>query len=439
MLDRVTRTNAPQTAAPYVPLDTAGNAGWLVESLARFADHPVEAIIPVAHGAAIAGIGTGIRKGVLAFVPPDYEWPIPDDLLKAYCAQRDPFALTGSPAFPQGLNIGSQLHYLEAMAPEAFAGATLLPYAQYWAWLLSGVAVSEVTSLGCHSDLWNPAGGTFSPMALRRGWAAQFAPMARAGEVIGTLLPELAEATGLSNRVRIHAGLHDSNAALNAARGFAEVARQEATVLSTGTWFVAMRSMGATGAAPVDFAALPEQRDCLVNVDAFGQPVPSARWMGGREIELLGERIDCPGTAGLAEVLASGAMVLPSLVPDCGPFPERRHQWVSEPTAPLARTAAVALYAALMADSALDLIGARNTLLIEGRFAVSELFTRALASLRGTAKVYTAEGDADVSFGALRLIDPALAPPVKLRRVQPLEASLDEYRTTWTELGESIS
>ena len=38
-----------------------------------------------------------------------------------------------------------------------------------------------------------------------------------------------------------------------------------------GTWFIAMRL--AQGA--VDTAALPEARDCLVNVDVHGQPVPS--------------------------------------------------------------------------------------------------------------------------------------------------------------------
>lgn len=423
MLDRAVRANERLAAAPYAPLDVAGTASWITQTLPRFAAHPVEAIIPVAHGAAVVGI----RGGVLAFMPPDYEWPIPEEALAAYRAGRDPFAVTGSPAFPGGLNMGSQLHYLEAQAPDQFREATLLPYAQYWAWLLSGVAVSEVTSLGCHSDLWSPAAADFSPMAKRRGWAGQFAPLAKAGDVVGTLLPELAALTGLSPEARIHAGLHDSNAALNAARGFAEIDGHEATVLSTGTWFVAMRRPQE----PVDLAALPEARDCLVNVDVHGQPVPSSRWMGGRELELLGARIDVPGTAGLGEVLVSGAMILPSLVAGCGPFPQAAHRWVNEPTNQPQRTAAAALYAALMADTQLDLIGAKGTLLIEGRFAASQLFTRALTSLRPDAAVYIAEGDADASFGALRLIDPALRPAATLRRALPLAESLDQYRAAW--------
>lgn len=403
-------------------LDTAATADWLIGALRQFSDHPVEAIIPVAHGAAVAGI----RRGVLAFTPPDYEWQVPD--LTTYRAGRDRFALTGSPALPQGLNMGAQLHALEALG--GFDGVTLLPYAQYWAWLLSGVAVSEVTSLGCHSDLWMPAEADFSPMAVRRGWASRLAPLARAGDAIGTLLPGIAEVTGLSPEVRIHAGLHDSNAALLAARGFAELAGKEATVLSTGTWFIAMRSSGA----PFDPAALLEARDCLVNVDVAGRAVPSARWMGGREVELLGARIDRPGLDGLAEALAGGAMVLPAHVGGSGPFPKAKGGWIAEPADDAARSAAIALYAALMADASLDLIGARETLLVEGRFAASEIFTRALASLRPGCTVYAAPGEADVSLGALRAIWPDVRPAGILARVQSLDQDLTGYRQHWQAL-----
>lgn len=430
-LARETRPNASHAAEPYAPLDTIDTADWLVATLATFAAHPVEAVIPVAHGAAVAGI----REGRLGFVPPDYEWPLPAAVLADYRTQRDPFAVTGSPALPAGLNIGSQLHAIEARAPELFAEATLLPYAQYWAWLLSGVAVSEVTSLGCHSDLWAPAAADFSPMARRRGWAAQFAPLARAGDVIGTLRPDLAARTGLSPQVRVHAGLHDSNAALLAARGFAEIAGNEASVLSTGTWFIAMRSP----AEPVNLAALPEGRDCLVNVDAFGQPVPSARFMGGRELELLGARIDHPGTDGLADVLLSGAMVLPNQVADCGPFPGPVGRWVDKPADPVEQAAAAALYAALMTDAALDLIGAKDRLLIEGRFARSELFTRALASLRPETQVFAVSAEADVSFGALRLVLPDLAPQGELVPVRPLDHDLDAYRDGWYDALEAFA
>ncbi|MCW1403452.1 carbohydrate kinase [Novosphingobium sp. MW5] len=429
-LTRVTRPNELRDVDPYAPLDTEANAAWLIETLGGFAVHPVEAIIPVSHGAALAGV----RDGQLAFPCIDYEWELPAADLAAYRAERDSFTITGSPALPAGLNLGAQLHYLDSSG--ALDGVTLMPYAQYWAWLLSGHAASEVTSLGCHSDLWNPAAGDFSPMAKARGWADKFAPVVRAGDTVGTLLPEVAERTGLPKTTRVLAGLHDSNAALLAARGFAEIADNEATVLSTGTWFIAMR----LAAEEVDTAGLPEARDCLVNVDAYGRPVPSARFMGGREIETLIEidtrRVDIKPDqpallAAVPKVVSDGAMVLPTLAPGCGPFPDSEFRWVNRPECWFERRAAACLYAALVANESLELIGSKDRLLIEGRFAEADVFVRALASLRPNTRVFTANAHNDVSFGALRLIEPALRPQGELVYVAPLETDLTEYRARW--------
>ncbi|WP_298192304.1 carbohydrate kinase [Novosphingobium sp.] len=404
-------------------LDVDGIADWLVEALGAWSAHPVEAIIPVGHGAGVAAL----RDGALAFAPLDYEAAIPAEVMARYRAVRDPFAVTGSPALPHGLNLGAQVWWLAEQG--LFEGTTLLPWAQYWAWFLSGVAVSEVSSLGCHTDLWDPAAGAFSPLAQRMGWAERFAPLAHAGEVVGTLKPELAAATGLSQQVRVLAGVHDSNAALHGARGFANVADHEATVLSTGTWFVAMRRAQAN--APV----LPEGCDCLVNVDVDGCMVPSARFMGGREIEIAagGQPVDDPAEQvalmdAVPAMLASGAMLLPTLAPGCGPFPDHATRWIGEPQD---KRAAACLYAALVADVALDLIGARDTLLVEGRFAEAEVFVRALAALRPDCRVMVAEGPADAAFGALRLVDPALAPAARLRQVEPLAGDIDAYRARW--------
>ncbi|WP_226016779.1 FGGY-family carbohydrate kinase [Novosphingobium sp. FKTRR1] len=437
LLDRHVRPNAPIEVDGLRRLDAGGTGQWLLETLAHFADHPVETIIPVGHGAAVAVL----HGGALAFAPLDYEQAIPVETMAAYRTTRDTFAVTGSPALPDGLNIGSQLHLLEQRYPEVMARATLLPWAQYWAYFLTGVAASEVTSLGCHSDLWNPLAADFAPMARTRGWAQRFAPLAKAGDAVGVLLPWIASQTGLSRNVRVLAGLHDSNAALLAARGFAEIADNEATVLSTGTWFVAMR-LARSG---VNMAALPEARDCLVNVDAYGQPVPSARFMGGREIETLIEidtrrvdiRPDQPALlAAVPEVLALQKMVLPTLMRGFGPFPHGTFGWINRPEDWFERRAAACLYAAMVADTALDLIGSCERLLVEGRFSEADVFVRALAALRPQTQVYVGNAHNDVSFGALRLVDPALRPLGALVRVEPLDGPIDAYRRRWhAEIG----
>ena len=436
LIERRTRPNARVNAEGYRALDVLGIEEWMAGVLYEFARiAAVERIIPIAHGSAAAIV----RDGALACAPMDYEEPVPAAERRRYDLERDGFAMTGSPSLPDGLNLGVQLHILEQLRPDLRnGGTTILPWPQYWAWVLTGAAASEVTSLGCHSDLWRPIEGTPSALSLARGWAGRFAPLRHADEVLGTLSPAWAARTGLSPGVRIHCGLHDSNAALLAARACPEIAGHESTVLSTGTWFVAMRTLVA--GAPIDIAALPEGRDCFVNVDAFGQPIPSARFMGGREIEMLGgietRRADiAPGPPELLgavpAVLRSGAGILPTMTPGFGPFPHSRGRWTGIPRGPFERQAAICLYAALVADVSLNLIGAKERILIEGRFAEAQVFVRALASLRSGSKIYVSSADNDASCGALRLINPDLAPPSALLEVMPLDEDLACYRDRW--------
>ena len=436
LVARESRHNARVDGGPYAALDVHGVETWMGEVLARFADQGrVSAIVPVGHGAAAAVI----RDGALACPPIDYEAPIPAEVRRAYDAERDAFDQTGSPALPAGLNLGVQLAYLETLQPGLLAdGATILPWPQYWAWRLSGVAACELTSLGCHTDLWRPGLRQPSELARRRGWADRLPPLTAAGQALGPLSAEWASRTGLPTTVQVYCGLHDSNAALLAARGFAEIAGAEATVLSTGTWFVAMRTPAPDQA--IDLAALSEARDCLVNVDAFGRLIPSARFMGGREIEILTgvdtRRIDIKPDqpallAVVPKVLATGARVLPTFATGVGPFPHHPGRWIAMPTDDAERRAAVSLYAALVADISLNLLGARGRILVEGRFAEAQVFVRALASLRPHDRIYVSNAENDVSYGALRLLEPDLVREGALTRVEPLEVSLQDYRESW--------
>ncbi len=432
---RASRANLRIEAEGYTALDADGVEAWIAETLADFATRgTIEAIVPVSHGAAAALI----RDGKLAAPPIDYESAVPAAVRADYDRQRDAFAETGSPALPDGLNLGAQLYYLQTLRPDLFEGDTvILPWAQYWAWKLSGVARSEVTSWGCHTDLWRPTANLPSAMAQRLGWAERFAPLAEAGEAIGTLTPEWAARTGLPGEVKIYCGLHDSNAALLAARGFEAIDAGDSTVLSTGTWFVAMRRPAGTASA---LPRLSEARDCLVNIDVAGAPIPSARFMGGREIQVLSGidtlsidiKPDQPLLlAALPQVLADGARVLPTFAPGFGPYPDGEGRWVNKPTDSYAVRAAVCLYVALVADTALDLIGARRAVLVEGRFAEAEVIVRALASLRPNDAIYVSNAHTDVSYGALRLIDPSLKPASALIRVAPLDEDIAAYVAEW--------
>lgn len=441
LINRDTRPNALRLDGEIRVLDVEGIAPWVIETLAGFGTQAdISHIIPVAHGAAIAAV----RDGELVRLPLDYEGGVPSLVRAAYLAERDAFGTTGSPPLSEGLNAGIQLFWMERESPGIFDGATLMPLAQFWAWFLSGVARSEVTSLGCHTDLWTPRQGDFSPMARRLGWADKFARFAFAGDEIGHLRAGLAERTGLSTRVKVHCGLHDSNAALIAARAFPAIGGQEATVLSTGTWFVAMRSPKVK----FDLASLPAERDCLVNIDAWSQPVPSARFMGGREIAtLIGPdarqvdiKPDQPSLlAEIPELVRRETILQPTFAPGSGPFPNGRGRGIGTPNGVTAMRAAACLYTALVADVSLNLIGARNAILVEGRFGEAEVIVRALAALRPGDRIYTSHASNDVSFGALRLINPELQPVGRLHLVEPLDVDLSAYKLDWLRMAEKAA
>lgn len=198
------------------------------------------------------------------------------------------------------------------VSPDAFATARLfLTWPQYWAWRLSGVASVEATALGAHTDLWDPFRRRYSSLVVKQGWDRLMPPLRRAADRLGPLTDEVARRTGLPAGLPVHCGIHDSNASL-----YPHLLARKApfAVVSTGTWVIVM----AVGGEPTP---LDPERDTLANVNAFGDPVPSARFMGGREFAmLLGDAPAPANEADIARVLADTLMLTPSTEQGNGPF-----------------------------------------------------------------------------------------------------------------------
>ena len=370
-------------------LDLHGIAGWLKSALAEAARGArITAIVPVGHGA--AGV---LMEGETPLCALDYEAEPPHEITAAYDPLRDRFEATLSPRLAGGLNLGLQLFWLEQLHADLWPrSAHFLLWPQYWAWFLSGERASEVTSLGCHSDLWRPLEHRFSDLAVARGWAERLAPLHGADEVLGPVRPALAAELGLPRDCRVHCGLHDSNAALHAARGFAELADRPFAVVSTGTWFVCL---AAGGRGPVFYD--PSQ-DMLANVDVAGRATPTARFMGGRDYE-----------AWMGGALGAGSD--PSLLGEAAALAD----WRSAP-GPLRATRA-ALELARRVDRALGLIAAEGPILIDGRFAADPAFAAALARLRPIQPVFRSAIVDGVAQGARRLASPASSAALQLERV----------------------
>lgn len=335
--------NRVRPGPPYPHFDVDGLWTFILGALRDLAPRGIATIVPVTHGACAALVD---GDGTLVLPVLDYEYDGPEGARTDYAPP--PFAETGSPPLPGGLNLGAQLHWLERRYPTGFARARhLLFWPQYWGMRLTGEMSSEVTSLGCHTDLWAPHARAPSSLARARGWDALLPPVRSAGKTLGTITDEVAKRTGLDRQTSVLTGIHDSNAS------FLPYLNRDGPcgVLSTGTWVVGM-SLGAR------VPTLDPDRDQLLNVDAFARPVASMRFMGGRDRDAMLNR----------GVTASDADA----------------------------------HVATKAAHGMQAIGARGPIHVEGPFARSDAFLKTLSTESGN-EVRPALGASGTTGGAALL------------------------------------
>ena len=414
----------PDAAFPYPKLDVEMIWTFLLGALSELsAQTNIEAISISTHGAA------GVMVDEFGPSPPpmDYEFPDFGELFAEYDALRPPFEETLSPHASRGLNLGRCVYYYERRHPELFAKArAFLMYPQFWLWRLTGVLASEVTSLGCHGDLWRPRERALSSLVERRGWTRLFPEVRNAWDAF-PIKPEVAAIAGVSPTARVLCGAHDSNLSLVP---HLVTRNGPFSVISTGTWVILM-AVGGT-------AALDPAWDMLANVDVYGRPTPCARFMGGREFAVLAgpspSAIEAPD---VAAIVASGALALPSFSDQGGPFTARAGRVEGgQPQTLRAKTALATLYVALMTKLMLEKLQAPGDWIVEGGFAKTPAFASVLAALAPERRVLVAATTAGSAEGAARLAHwGRRQAPVETRQADPwLIPGLADYESQWRAL-----
>ena len=414
--------NRMMPGPPYPHEDVEGAWDFFLDALREARrTQQIGAIVPTAHGAAGALIGeTDLAAPVM-----DYEFTGVETIEPNYAPLRPPFSESLSPKVPAGLNLGRQLAYQKWRCPELFAKAThFVAYPQYWAWRLTGVAASEVTSLGSHTDLWAPRQGHVSSLVKALGVESLIPPLRRAFDPLGPIKPEIAAATGLAPDTQVFCGIHDSNASL-----LPYLVSREApfTVLSTGTWVILM-CVGL----PLD--QLDPRDDTLANVDALGRPTACGRFMGGREYAVIAGGSGNPDPAAIERVVASGAIALPCFSGQGGPYATTKGV-IHGDVAGHDRSALATLYCALVSDLLLTRMGTTGgDLVVEGTFAGNLAFCEILGALRPKQRVFAAKDAAGTARGAAMLAHWPPACPVVAPTPVPAAAivGLDAYRDAWT-------
>ncbi len=191
---------------------------------------------------------------------------------------------TASPVLGS-LNSGLQLYRLKYEQPDIFAQIKYsfhLP--QYLGWLLTGKACSDITSIGCHTGLWNFSQNYYHEWVYREGIINKLPPVRPSGTVFPVMpglnrkIPSTLPAHCLSG-----IGLHDSSAAMIP---YLESFAEPFVLISTGTWSISMNPFNSD---PLTIAEL--QNDCLCYLTFKGQPVKASRLFAGYEHEKQVERL----------------------------------------------------------------------------------------------------------------------------------------------------
>lgn len=402
-------------------LDVTAIEQWLLEAL-REAPHKdrIRCIVPVAHGAAVVLLD----RSHTIVAAPDYEDSCFELVGDAYRERRDAYASTYSPELPLGLNLGRQLFYLQHAHPDTFGRvAHALLYPQFWAWRLSGVMASEVTSLGCHSDLWLPDAMDFSKLAVAQGWRDLFPPRKFANDHLGSITSEIAAATGLDPKCQVACGIHDSNASYLKFL-IARERTEPFTVVSSGTWTVVMANRA-------NLSGLREDRDMLANVDAFGSPVATARFMGGREYEAIAGAEARPNLPATINVVAKRAMALPAFASG-GPFAGCQGRLVAAEGLSGSELASVAtLYVTLMTELLIESLGASGDVLVDGPLATNPFFGSLLSQCL-SRPVHLSFGDSGNTRAACFLAGFTDSPAAPTKTAPPIAIKeFSAYRERW--------
>jgi sugar (pentulose or hexulose) kinase len=420
----LTQPASVNSNTPYPSLDHDSIGAFLFASLRQLAaEHRIDAITVTTHGATAALID---RAGQLVLPVVDYEYDGIDQQRAGYNQIRPAFSETGSPSLPGGLNIGAQLYWLQQHFADQFARAqTMLTWPQYWVFRLTGQRHNDLTSLGCHTDLYQPRVGCYSSLVDSLQLRHLLPVADRSGKLSGTLLPSVAKQLNLPVSTPVYTGIHDSNASLVP---HLISRRPPFTVVSTGTWFIAM-AVGGRETVP------DEQRDTLLNVSAQGQAIPSARYMGGRERDLLGVSI-AESQPVLDQLMSQPevALHMPSVVQGTGPYPHATAKWINgcEPRSSAERDCANTLYLALMTCEAMRFIGSDGPSCVEGPLSQDRLFVQMLAAA-SDRPVVTSGSQTGTSIGAAMLIDaPKSLPADSVVELEPQRhRQLQHYATRW--------
>lgn len=184
-------------------------------------------------------------------------------------------AETGSPKSGM-LNSGIQLYWLKKKKPSIYKKIKYsLHFPQYLSYLFTGIPLSEYTSLGSHTGLWDYDQNDYHKWVYK--------------EQINEILPPIVSTQTSINmvynntRIKIGVGIHDSSSALLPYL-FSE--NKRFLLLSTGTWNISLNAFNNEKLSNEDI-----DNNCLNYMQIDGMRVKATRFFMGNEYKLQVEKL----------------------------------------------------------------------------------------------------------------------------------------------------
>jgi sugar (pentulose or hexulose) kinase len=182
---------------------------------------------------------------------------------------------TASPVLGN-LNSGLQIYRLKHEKPEVFNQIKRsLHLPQYLSYLVSDRCFSDITSIGCHTALWNFQEYRYHDWVHQEGIGEKLAPIHPSNQMMNININDKPLLCGT--------GLHDSSAALIP---YLASFQEPFVLISTGTWCITLNPFNKNNLTPFELT-----EDCLCYMDYHGNPVKAARLFAGNEHEIQTKKL----------------------------------------------------------------------------------------------------------------------------------------------------
>ncbi|GAC1422294.1 MAG: FGGY-family carbohydrate kinase [Flavisolibacter sp.] len=226
----------------------------------------IEAINFTTYGASLVylDLNNKVLTPLYNYLKP-YPQQLENSLYENYGGVTNFCCQTASPALGS-LNSGLQFYRIKKQKPSVYEKIhQVLHFPQYLSFLFTGKAACEMTSIGCHTHLWDFKHCRYHDWVIKEGLDTFFPPIINTSSAF--------EARIKGQKLWVGVGIHDSAAALIP---YQNSFIEPFVLVSTGSWCISLNPFNNTPITPKELEA-----DCLLYMTYRGSPVKAARFNGG--------------------------------------------------------------------------------------------------------------------------------------------------------------